>query len=556
MRNGTVNMDWDAVVIGAGIGGLVCAGYLAASGLSVLVLEQHDVAGGNGHVFRRRRAYEFDVGVHYLGDCGPGGILPAILAGLGLRDRVNFLPMDQDGFDRIMLPGLTLDVPTGWERYRDRLMRAMPEDAAGIARCVDICAAIGEYSHRSLRGEGDQLADFQRQSHLLRWGRRSLTRLFDDCGLSAKARTVLAAQSGNYGSAPADTRVSVHAAMLDHYMRGAYYPEGGGQVLTASLVEALEAHGGELRTRCEAKRVMIDRGRVTGVQLADGSLISTPLVVSNADYRRTILDLCGAERNFDRKLVDRTRTATMRLSFSVAYVVLDTELADRPNANVWWYGTEDIEKAYAQLLAGQADPVPFVFLSFASLKDPKDGCPPGHTNLQIMTLSPPGREPWGLSGDTGLPYRRDPRYQEAKRALTERLLDAAEAAIGPFRDHIVYLETATPLTNERYTLTSGGSPYGMADLRPDSATSVTGLHVVGKDTRYGSGIAGVAIGGISCAAQIIGSPLLPRAFAGDALNDAALPARGYGSWDPLEVSRGVGRRGAKGLARLDTRPTR
>ncbi|MER5326829.1 FAD-dependent oxidoreductase [Streptosporangium roseum] len=81
---------WDVIVVGAGVGGLVCAAYLAASGRRVLVVEQHDVAGGNGHAFRRR-SYRFDVGVHYLGDCGPDGILPAILNGLGLRDRVRFV---------------------------------------------------------------------------------------------------------------------------------------------------------------------------------------------------------------------------------------------------------------------------------------------------------------------------------------------------------------------------------------------------------------------------------------------------------------------------------
>ncbi|MER6799909.1 phytoene desaturase family protein, partial [Amycolatopsis mediterranei] len=112
---------WDAIVVGSGIGGLVCAGYLVASGMRVLVLEQHDVAGGNSHVFRRRRAYQFDVGVHYLGDCGPDGLLPRVLSGLGLADRVRFHPMDPDGFDRIVLPSVTVDVPTGWDRYADRL---------------------------------------------------------------------------------------------------------------------------------------------------------------------------------------------------------------------------------------------------------------------------------------------------------------------------------------------------------------------------------------------------------------------------------------------------
>ncbi|MGW4234852.1 FAD-dependent oxidoreductase, partial [Streptomyces sp. NPDC004980] len=82
---------WDAVVVGAGLGGLTTAAYLATAGRRVLVLEQFSVVGGNSHVFRRRRSYEFDVGVHYLGDCAPGGVIPSVLGGLGLRDRVEFL---------------------------------------------------------------------------------------------------------------------------------------------------------------------------------------------------------------------------------------------------------------------------------------------------------------------------------------------------------------------------------------------------------------------------------------------------------------------------------
>ena len=59
--------DWDAVVIGSGLGGLSSAAHLATNGKRVLVCEQYDVAGGCSQVFRRKREWQFDVGLHYVG---------------------------------------------------------------------------------------------------------------------------------------------------------------------------------------------------------------------------------------------------------------------------------------------------------------------------------------------------------------------------------------------------------------------------------------------------------------------------------------------------------
>ncbi|WP_158895865.1 phytoene desaturase family protein [Amycolatopsis anabasis] len=546
---------WDAIVVGSGIGGLVCAGYLAASGRRVLVLEQHDVAGGNSHVFRRRRAYEFDVGVHYLGDCGPGGLLPSILGGLGLADRVRFHPMDPDGFDRIVLPSVTVDVPTGWARYGDRLRRALPDEADGITRYVDICSAVAETCRESTRSApGGKLP-----AVMVRWSRRTLAHLFDHCGLSPRARTVLAAQSGNYGSAPGQTLVVAHTMMIDDYLRGAYYPEGGGQMVAAALVELLESHGGALRTKTRVRRIRIDGDRVAGVELSDGAMIDAPIVVSNADYRRTVLELCGGAENLPAPVVDRAEGARMRLPTAVCYVALDTELPERPNANIWYWATEDVDRAYERLEAGSLEPE-FAFLSFASVKDPVAGsaCPPGHTNFQIMTACPPGYAPWGLREGpaSGGKYRREPAYRAAKDRLTERMLDLAEAAIGPFRDHIVHRETSTPLTQERYTLSTGGTAYGLRSWgrvgqRPDVHTGVSGLFLAGQNIHHAGGIVGVATSGAACASAILGRSLLPEVCGGAVFgNPDLLPARTE-DWDPLRVSRGLDRRDARGLARLD-----
>ncbi|WP_370939850.1 phytoene desaturase family protein [Amycolatopsis sp. cg13] len=545
--------SWDAIVIGSGIGGLVCAGYLAAFGRRVLVLEQHDVAGGNCHMFRRRRSYEFDIGVHYLGDCGPGGLLPSLLAGLGVGDRVRFRRLDPDGFDRIVLPGLRFDVPESWSRYGDRLLETFPAEAAGLREYLAICgeiAAAARYSASSRPVLGNSAA-------VVRWSRRGLSRLFDHCGLSVAARTVLAAQSGNYASSPANTVVAAHIRMLDDYLTGgAYYPEGGGQMLAAALVEQLETHGGQLRTKARAARILIEHGRVAGVELADGEILRAPLVVSNADYRRTVLELCGGRENLPEGIVRRTEDAVMRLPLVTSYAVVDTELPEASEANIWYWPSGDVESAYSRTEAGQFDELPFVFISSASHKDPGNPavCPPGYTNLQIMTACPPGYEQWGVTDGpaSGLRYRRVAEYRAAKEKLAACLLDRAEEVLGPFRDRIVYLESATPLTQERYTLATGGAAYGLQSWgphgrRPDVRTAVEGLFVAGQDI-HGGGVVGAAVGGAQCAEAILDRPVLAEAYDGAVFADRALlPERGH-DWDPLRISRGQARRDARGFA--------
>ncbi|MFI0982062.1 phytoene desaturase family protein [Streptomyces sp. NPDC021093] len=541
--------SYDAVIVGGGVGGLVCAAYLAVAGRRVLLAEQHDVTGGNAQVFRRRRAYEFDVGMHYVGDCGPDGLLPAILAGLGIgADRVAFRPLNADGFDRLVLPGRTVDVPVGWDAYLKRLCAALPAERPGLTRCVHTLRDIAA----DLRGgmttpPGADRAPMSKA--LMSWGGRTLGDLYADCRLGPAARTLIAAQSGNYGTPPSRTLNSTHATMLDHYLRGAYAPVGSGQTMIATLVEVIEAHGGQVRTRCPVEQILVtDDRRAEGVRLATGETVHAPLVISNADYRRTVLDLCGG-RGFSAPVVERTRRATMRAAVATAYIALDRPL-DLPNTNIWWWAHTDIEAAYAQALEGDGSDPTFAFLSFGSLKDPdsRTVCPPGHSNFQIMTLMPP------LEGPPGR-YRRDPAYEAVKTRLRDNLVDIAEAALGPIRPHLTHLETATAHTNHRYIQGGSGTPYGFDDWgghgrRPSIRTGVRGLYAVGANSSFGAGILGTALSGISAAGRILDRPLLSEVCAGTTFADPSqLPPR-TPDFDPLRISRGRARRDARGLARI------
>jgi phytoene dehydrogenase-like protein len=544
--------QWDAVVIGSGLGGLACAAYLAAAGTRTLVLEAHYVAGGNSQVFRRRhkgKAYEFDVGLHYIGECGPEGSITRILRGVGLADRVRFRPLDPDGFTTLVFPDLTFRVPAGWDRYRARLLETFPDEAEPLGRVVDVMQGVAEDGGRLASGEISGAELFTEAPRLLEWGLRPVTELFDAHGLSARPRAVLLGECGDYGVPPSRTAVALQAGLTDHYMRGAFYPEGGGQVIAARLVEVIRAHGGEVRTHAPVMRIRVEQGRVAGVELGGaGGLIDAPVVVSNADLKRTVSELVG-EAHFSPETVERVRDYRMTLPLFIVYLGIDLDLVARglPNTSWFLWGSYDIEGIYRKLEAGEQPGEDFVYVTVASLKDPDNPrlAPPGHSNLQVMTMVPRDYARWHV--DAGAvssgSYHRDPEYRRRKAELGERLVRAAERVIPGLADHIDWRETATPVTQERFTRSTGGTSYGiefatdqMGPLRIGPSTEIPGLYLCGASTPSGHGIGSVLRSGVAAASAILGRHLLRALARGETLGDPSrLPPR-RDDWDPWRTS--------------------
>jgi phytoene dehydrogenase-like protein len=543
MTTPTDHEAWDAIVVGSGAGGLTTAACLGSAGQRVLVLERHDVAGGNTQVFRRHHGddwYEFDVGVHYIGECGPNGLFTNVFNGLGIGDRLKFRPLDPDGFDTLAFPDFTFRVPASWDEYAQRLVDRFPNDRAGIERCLDVLRSVAEES-RMMFGEDRPTFDL--------WAMRPLSELFSECELSPQAVAVLDHWSGLYAGGPKQTAVVMHAGIVSHYMGGAYYPEGGGQMIAARLIQVIEACGGEVRALAPVERIIIEDGRATGVLLRSGQQIAAPIVVSNADHRRTIDHLVGRE-HVDPGTVAWADDAVMTLGLVCVYVVVD-KVIDGPNTNYFVFPTYDTDELYEQLDAGRLPDgdVPFAYVALASRKDPGNAelCPPGHTNFQIMTLAPRGYDYWGVTEGPadGGSYRRNEQYRSRKQDITDGLIDAAERVLGPFRDDIVHVETATTLSHERYTHSSGGTSYGymhspdqVGEHRPQYRTEIDGLWVVGANTVSGHGIGGAVSGGVFCASDILERPLIVEMYMGQQLVDpATIPADPDG-FDPLEYSRG------------------
>ena len=543
---------YDAIVVGSGLGGLSCAATLCAVGKRALVLERHYVAGGNSQAFRREiqgRSYEFDVGVHYIGECGPEGSITRIFNALGMAERVVMRPLDRDGYSTLRFPDFEFRVPASWDLYRKRLLDLFPSEHEPLAAVVDVLRRVGEQGRRFQRREF-AVEDLMREAPAFaRWGLRPVTELFAEHGISQRASAVLLGEQGDYAVRPSRTPTALAAGLTHHYMGGAFYPEGGGQAMAARLIEAIRAYGGEVRTRAGVDRILVEGGRATGVVLArTGERIEAPLVVSNADLKRTVQELVG-EQHFGAATVEKVRSFRMTLPLFAVYAGLDVDLAERhlPNTNWWIWGSYDIEGLYEQLEAGQMPDEKLAYVTVTSLRDPNSRhiAPRGYTNLQVMTLVPHEYAFWHVDKGPaeGGRYHRDPEYRRRKTELMEELLASAEEVIPGLREHADWKEAATPVTQERFTRSTGGTSYGiefatdqMGPMRIGPETEVPGLFLCGASTPSGHGIANVMLSGVRAAEAALETELLGRVLRGEVLGDPSRLPPLSDEWDAWRES--------------------
>ncbi len=512
---------FDVIVVGAGTGGLTAAALLARRGFSVLVLDRHYVAGGNATVFHRP-GYEFDIGLHYIGDCGPDGTIPRILRAAGVED-MTFLELDPDGFDTLVFPDFTFRVPRGLDAYRARLVEQFPDEAKGIDRYLGVLRGV--WSAQSMGGGFlTSVRALWRARRAVRYLGSTLQDMFDVCIRDPRLRAVLAAQSGDYGEPPSRVALVAHAMVIMSYLQGAYYPAGGGQAISDRLAEAIERHSGKILLLAPVTRIIIEHGRAVGVEFDSKHLghltVRAPVIISDVDLKETMFDLVGAAY-LKPATVARFHRYEMAPALGVVYagVKRDLQAEGVPNTNFWIHSSYDQEPIYAEARAGRFHPEPFCYISIATLKDPTNprSAPPGIANFELATVVPSQPEAWGIAMDemASGKYRDNPAYHRVKNAFAARLIEIAQRVFPGLEKDIVFQEVSTPLTHTRYTRSTGGTAYGIALIpsqflfrRPGHATEIPGLYLCGASTYTGHGIPGVMWSGVLAASHVADMKIL------------------------------------------------
>lgn len=499
---------WDEIVIGTGIGGMTTAASLAKMGHRVLCLEQHYVPGGFTHVFRRQ-GFEWDVGVHIVGEAGPKA-MPGRLMSMLTDDHLQWAPVGKI-YDEFSYPdGFTIGFPDNPAEFADTLKSAFP----GSSREIDAYLTETRATVRAMRSWfiGRTLP-----GALGRWlggaistgAQQRLSRTTADVvgGLvrDERLRTVLTGQWGYHGAPPSQASWAIQALVVRHFLHGAYYPVGGSSEIAPAFLRTVAAAGGWTRICADVSQIVVENGRAVGVKMADGEVIRAKRVVSAV----------GAWNTVSKLLPEAQQQATWAKSAashapSPAHLSLylgfhgDIEAAGATRQCQWFYDTWSHEHSTWDVHPERpVPPPPVLFTSFPSLKDPRhDPGPQVRHTGEIVTFVP-----WeSFSRWQGTDWRkRGADYEAFKAEMTERLLEVLFRHHPGLKPLLVHAELGTPLSTDKFARPYHGAIYGLMAtpdrfddrwLRPQ--TPIPGLFLSGSDVSS-CGVIGAMVGGALCA---------------------------------------------------------
>ncbi|MDH3333568.1 MAG: NAD(P)/FAD-dependent oxidoreductase [Gammaproteobacteria bacterium] len=525
-RPGRLAPDYDAVVIGSGMGGLTTAALLSELGWKVCVLEQHYTAGGFTHSYERG-GYEWDVGVHYIGEVGAATRTRKMFDFLS-NGNLKWAPMDAE-YDRFYIGDKVFNAIAGKQEFRDNLVRQFPNEAKAIDAYLKL-----------LDRSGDALSAFgmsRGMPALLRWVakpwlawklrgpfRRLTWEVLSDLTSDRDLIATLCGQWGDMGMPPKRSPFMAHAMIARHYLYGGYYPVGGSWRIAETIIPKIQASGGEVFTYAKVETILVEDGKVTGVEMKDGHRIECACVISSAGVDNTFNHLLPndvVEHSGYRRRMQNVQPSVAHLGVYIGLQGTAEELG-LPRTNFWIYPSNDYDAALDGFLADKDAEFPIVYVSFPSAKDPDyENRHPGTSTIEIVAPAPyewfeKWREAtWGKRGDD---------YEAFKEALGERLLEHLYAKLPQLRGKVDYYEVSTPLSTNWFGGYQRGELYGLAHtrerlnqdwLRPK--TNIPGLWLTGQDILT-CGVTGAMMAGLVTTMSLVGArkmaPLLKEIYAG------------------------------------------
>ncbi len=486
-------MHYDTLVIGGGLSGLTAGSLLAKKGVNVAVIDKSRQPGGTCGIFKRNHV-TFDQGSAMLYGFGENGFNAHRFVFNCLEEPIDIIRHEL--LYCVNFKGKRIKFWPDIDRFTEELSSVFPAEKNNIKRFYHDMLRI--YRHVLIEipmyASADEISLLQGFRIILRHpvsfarflgflnisAERLLKKYFSDPEIFKFFDKL----TSTYCYATVKEAPAVLAAIMfvDNHEGGSYYPAGSTQFLTGKLEKVIEENGGEMILEKEVVSIIFNKNRPAGVRLND----NTELFADNIIYSGTVWNLYG-------NLIDPVFTTKKRREWAkrqiptyssvVLFAVVDRNVIPEDTAPI-------------EMLVGNPDEIDEseVTAYILSIDDSTLCAPDEHTLVVIG----PTFENW---------KKLDPsEYSKSKKKEIERLVKVLERRVPGLKDAVRYMELASPITIEKYTMKNGGAAAGPKQMlgqhilkRLHTRTEWKNLLCCGESTVMGTGTPTVTTSGLTAA---------------------------------------------------------
>jgi len=489
--------QYDVVILGAGLGGMLCATLLSREGMRVAVIEQNKQVGGCLQTFSFDKKI-FDSCVHYIGAMDEGQTQRRIFDLAGISDQLNLRRLDEDCFDEIIFADELQAYPQaqGAENFVSALQPFFPKEQQALRRYVELLQYVGDsFPLYNLRNGSPQ-----EKEKVSSW---SIPEGFQQAGVSQQLQHVLCGNNLLYAGQKNRTPFYVHALVMKSYMDSAYKCVGGSSQIAKALWQQIRLNGGEIFRNEQVVEIGMEGGRATYAQTKSGQCYYGKNFIANMHPTR-LLNMLQAPAI---KPVYKKRVEQMPNSVSACMlnVVFNPGTVKYRNHNIYWNKSADPFDAVNAVRDGAVHNYA-LYLT----EDPQR---PSYaeSGAILAYMDTAATQQWQQTHNRSAePSERCMEYENFKQERAAAMIELVGQRYPEIGSNVRSFKVATPLTFRDYMGTTDGSMYGiMTDVSfPEASripvkTKIPNLFFTGQNVNL-HGVLGVSITALATCGALVG----------------------------------------------------
>ncbi len=487
-----MSSKYDIIIIGGGLGGLLCGNILSREGYHVCLVEQTGKLGGCIQSFSRDKTI-FNTGLNYTECLGEGQVLNTYFKYFGIMSKLRVKQLDKDCFNKISFgnEGVEYPLAQGKDNFIDKLSEHFPESRANIAKYIEELKQVSDifplYTFDS--ATDNSITEESLQQNTFKY--------LQSVDSNHTLQQVLAGMNSLYGGVANKTPLYIHALINYSFIKSSWRLVDGSSHMAAAIASVIKENGGEIKLSSKVEAIQGKNKQINSVQLSNGEKIFANKIISNIHPANTLKMIPEelSKRNYKSRIISLKNTIGM---FTV-YIVLKRNSFPYINHNFHHFKTKNVWTTDYKI-----DNWPEHYFLYTPATSKSEKWADGLIAMSYMRFEEVKQ--WQ---NTYIENRGE-QYKQFKQEKAEKLIDSIEQKFPGIRKSIDKYYTSTPLTYRDYTGTPEGSSYGIQkDSSNPFSTIITpksrikGLYFTGQNLNL-HGILGVTIGAVVTCSEILG----------------------------------------------------